>query len=102
MNSLTQFGRDRRSGAILSTLLCVEGDTLALGGGVERGCREGGGEGNACCSVACRVPNEGIYMRSLLPITNRLKPRIQSNSIPITRNKMQDKVKLERKYLDYI
>ena len=33
MNSLTQFGRDRRSGAILSTLLCVEGDTLALGGG---------------------------------------------------------------------
>ena len=32
--------------------------------------------GNACCSVACRVPNEGIYMKSLLPITNRLKPRI--------------------------
>ena len=42
MNSLTQFGRDRRSGAILSTLLCVEGDTLALGGGIERG---GGGWG---------------------------------------------------------
>ena len=97
MNSLTQFGRDRRSGAILSTLLCVEGDTLALGGW----CREGGRrERNACCSAACRVPNEGIYMKSLLPIKNRLKPGIQSNSIPITRNKMQDKVKLERKYLD--
>ena len=72
MNSLTQFGRDRRSGAILSTLLCVEGDTLALGGGVERG----GEGGNACCSEVCRVPNEGIYMKSLLHIRNRLKPRI--------------------------
>ena len=41
MNSLTQFGRDRRSGAILSTLLSVEGDTLALGGGVERGAERG-------------------------------------------------------------
>ena len=89
MNSLTQFGRDRRSGAILSTLLCVEGDTLA-----------GGGGGDACCSVACRVPDEGIYMKSLLPITNRLKTRIQSNPIPNTRNEIPYKVKLERMYED--
>ena len=51
MNSLTQFGRDRRSGAILSTLLCVEGDTLALGGSVERGA--GGRECMLQCGMSC-------------------------------------------------
>ena len=53
MNSLTQFGRDRRSGAILSTLLCVEGDTLTLGGGVEG---RGGAGGRECmlqCGMSC-------------------------------------------------